>query len=231
MNNIKKIAIVGHWTGVNSFGISKPYLFFWQQFGEVSLISPFETHVRDIDLLVMPGGPDVDPYRYLDFNQDTHPFTGQPCMQKERFDRFLLHKYIDANIPIFGTCRGMQSMWVAFGGELNQHMNHETNPENDGGKLMHAINFENTHVVPGFSAVANHKNDEYKVNSRHHQTVSDKDKPQICTILARHSKDSEIEFATTFPHYPCHMTQHHVEDTSDPATVFLINHLLNLDNG
>ena len=102
MNNIKKIAIVGHWTGENSFGISKPYLFFWQRFGEVSLISPFENHVRDVDLLVMPGGQDVDPYRYLSPEDDTHIYTGSPCMQKERFDRFLLPKYIEKNIPIFG---------------------------------------------------------------------------------------------------------------------------------
>lgn len=230
MNKIKKIAIVGYWTGSNSFGISKPYLFFWQRFGEVSLISPFETHVRDIDLLVMPGGPDVDVYRYLSPDEDTHPFVGQPCMQRERFDRFLLPKYIEAGIPIFGTCRGMQSMWVTFGGKLNQHMYHETNPEGDGAKLMHAIDFENIDIIPGFSEVAYHKKNDYKINSRHHQTVNEETKPEIATILARHSKDNEIEFATFFPHYPCHMTQHHVEDSRDPASVFLINHLLNLNN-
>lgn len=228
MNKIKKIAIVGHWTGANSFGISKPYLFFWQRFGEVSLISPFENHVRDVDLLVLPGGPDVDLYRYLEPWEDSHPFVGQPCMQKERFDRFLLPKYIEANIPIFGTCRGMQSMYVHLGGKLNQHMYHETNPDHDGGKLVHAINFENRDIIPGFAEHAYHANDIYKVNSRHHQTVNEESKPDIVTILARHSKDNEIEMVTTYPHYPCHLTQHHVEDTSDPVSVFLIEHLLSL---
>ena len=61
-------------------------------------------------------------------------------------------------------------------------------------------------------------------------TVNEETKPEIVTILARHSTDNEIEFATTYPFYPRHLTQHHVEDSRDPATVFLINHLLNLDN-
>ena len=230
MNNIKKIAIVGHFTGENSFGISKPYLFFWQRFGEVSLISPFENHVRDVDLLVMPGGQDVDPYRYLSPEDDTHIYTGSPCMQKERFDRFLLPKYMEANIPVFCTCRGMQSMYVTLGGKLNQHMSHETNPSHDGGKLVHGITFENQHIIPGFAEITQHKPGEYKINSRHHQTVNEETKPEIVTILARHSTDNEIEFATTYPFYPCHMTQHHVEDTSDPATVFLIKHLLTLND-
>lgn len=230
MNNIKKIAIVGHFTGGNSFGISKPYMYFWSQFGEVSIISPFEKHVREIDLLVMPGGPDVDLYRYLREEDDSHIYVGQPCMQKERFDRFMLPNYIASGIPIFGTCRGMQSMYVHFGGKLNQHMSHETNPENDGAKLMHSINFENTNIVPGLSKIAYHNKNDYKVNSRHHQTVEEASKPDIVTILARHSKDNSIEMATLFPYYPCHLTQHHVEDIADPVSVYLINHLLNLNN-
>lgn len=231
MNNIKKIGIVGHFTGANSFGISKPYLYFWQHFGEVSLISPFEKHVRDIDLLVLPGGQDVAVQRYLGEEDDIDMNVGQPCMQKERFDKMLLPKYIEANVPIFGTCRGMQSMYVQLGGKLNQHMSHETNPDYDGGKLMHALTFENTEVIPGLPRLIHgFNNKKYEVNSRHHQTVNEETKPEIVTILARHSEDREIEMVTTYPHYPCHLTQHHVEDIRDSVSLFLINHLLNINN-
>lgn len=226
---MKKIGLVGHFTGANSFGITKPYLFFWSQFGEVSLISPFEKEARDLDLLVLPGGPDVDVYRYLDHDEDIHPFVGAPCMQRERFDKILLPKYIAKQTPIFGTCRGMQSMYVTLGGKLNQHMNHETNPEHDGAKLMHGLKFENTEIIPelnDFIKALGKK--EYKVNSRHHQTVNEETKPNEVTILARHEKDGHIEMATTFPFYPAHLTQHHVEDIWDDASIILINHLLNL---
>lgn len=226
---MKKIAIVGNWTGPNSFGITKPYIFFWSQFGEVSVISPFEKEARNVDLLVLPGGPDVDPYRYLDQDEDIHIYTGQPCMQRERFDKILLPKYINKNIPIFGTCRGMQSMYVHLGGKLNQHMSHETNPDNDGGKLMHALKFENTDIVPGLDElVKSFGKKEYKVNSRHHQTVHEETKPDVVTILARHDKDNEIEMATAWPFYPIHLTQHHVEDCYDEVSLHLIDHLLNL---
>lgn len=228
---IKKIGIVGHFTGANSFGISKPYLFFWQQFGEVSLISPFEKEIRDLDLLVLPGGPDVNPERYLEEGEDYHIYLGQPCMQKERFDKMLLPKYLANKTPIFGTCRGMQSLYVEAGGKLNQHMYHETNPEHDGAKLMHPIKFENTHIIPGLSQfITTLPAKEYKVNSRHHQTVNEESKPEIVTILARHSHDDEIEMVTLFPDYPAHLTQHHVEDIGDSVSVYLINHLLNLNN-
>ena len=225
----KKIGLVGNFTGGNSFGITKPYLFFWSQFGEVSLISPFEKEARDLDLLVMPGGPDVAPWRYLDADEDIHVHVGQPCMQRERFDKVLLPKYMMNGTPIFGTCRGMQSIYVQLGGKLNQHMSHETNSDSDGSKLVHAVKFENLDVVPGLSElVASFKGKEYKINSRHHQTVNEETKPNIVTILARHDKDDEIEFATTFPHYPAHLTQHHVEDVYDKVSIYLINHLLNL---
>jgi len=234
MNNIKKIAIVGHFTGENSFGISKPYLFFWQRFGEVSLISPFEKHVRDVDLLVMPGGQDVDPYRYLTPEDDTHLYVGTPCMQKERFDRFLLPKYIEAKIPIFGICRGHQSLAVHFNAKLTQHMYHETNPSNDGAKTMHKVETYDfiKHIIP---TMHDYNDLNFDVNSRHHQVVMNC--PQNATVIGRyngkekkHWEEGDIEALTYFPNYPAHSVQWHPEDKQDDFSIRLINHLLNLNN-
>ena len=234
MNNIKKIAIVGHFTGENSFGISKPDLFFWQRFGEVSLISPFEKHVRDVDLLVMPGGQDVDPYRYLTPEDDTHIYTGSPCMQKERFDRFLLPKYIEAKIPLFGICRGHQSLAVHFNAKLKQHMYHETNPSNDGAKTMHKVIAPEfiKHTIP---TMWDYDDLNFDVNSRHHQVVMNC--PENATVIGRYNgKDKEeweegdIEALTYFPDYPAHTVQWHPEDKQDDFSIRLINHLLNLND-
>lgn len=230
MSKIKKIGIVGHFTGSNSFGITKPYLYFWSNFGEVSIISPLEKHVRDLDLLVLPGGPDVDVFRYLEADDDIHLAVGQPCMQRERFDKMLLPKYIEANTPIYGTCRGMQSLAVHFKGKLNQHMSHETNGE-DRSKLVHGIKFENTNVVPGLNEfVKSIGNKKYEINSIHHQTVSDDKLPEEITVLARHDKDNHIEAMTLFPYYPIHANQHHVEEIYDPFAITLISHLLSLSD-
>ncbi len=98
----KKIGVVGHFVGPTTFGISKPYMTFLSYFGEVSIISPWEKETRDLDLLVLPGGPDVDPLRYLEEGEDFNIYTGAPCMQRERFDRILLPQYITKRTPILG---------------------------------------------------------------------------------------------------------------------------------
>ena len=86
MNNIKKIGIVGHFVGPNSFGITKPYMDFFRHFGEISIITPWEDHVRDLDLLVLPGGQDVNPLRYLELEDELSIYVGSSCPFKERFD-------------------------------------------------------------------------------------------------------------------------------------------------
>lgn len=98
---IKRIGLVGWLTGSNSFGATVPYVDFFSRFGVVEIIMPNEKNVRNIDLLIMPGGPDVDTNRYLDdgyldFN------IGKPCPFRERFDKILLPKYIESKTPIFG---------------------------------------------------------------------------------------------------------------------------------
>jgi putative glutamine amidotransferase len=69
---------------------------------------------KDIDLVYLPGGADVDPKRYGgDHNQ-----CGPPSPLMERFDRTYLPTAINLEIPIIGICRGAQSLWVELGGKL-----------------------------------------------------------------------------------------------------------------
>jgi len=227
----KRIGVVGNWTGPNSFGITKPYLFYWSMFGDVELISPLDKSIRELDLLVLPGGPDVDVFRYLGPEDDIHLATGQPCMQRERFDKMLLPKYIEANTPIYCTCRGMQSIAVHFGGKLNQHMNHETNPEHDRGKLVHGIKFVNQDVLPELAQfVSRLGKKKYEVNSLHHQTVHFPTLSEEATVIAVHEKDNHIEAMTFWPNYPIHATQFHSEEMYDEFSEVLINHLLSLSD-
>lgn len=230
----KKIGIVGHFTGANSFGISKPYMDFFRHFGSVTLIEPWEEDVRNLDLLVLPGGPDVNPLRYIDIEPkcELSIYVGSPCPLKERFDRELLPKYIEAKTPIFGICRGHQSLAVYFGAKLIQDMYHETNSDNDGIKSMHKI------ISPSFikeiiPTMHNYEELEFEVNSRHHQVVMNC--PQNATVIGKYEgkykeKDEEgdIEALTYFPNYPAHTVQWHPEDKRDLFSIKLIQHLLNL---
>lgn len=50
-----------------------PYLRYFEGFGNVKIIVPTSKEIdTKLDLLVVPGGPDVDPSRYLD--EEDYPF-------------------------------------------------------------------------------------------------------------------------------------------------------------
>jgi gamma-glutamyl-gamma-aminobutyrate hydrolase PuuD len=227
MKTLKNIGIVAY--PINGgYGIPTSYLNFFSKFGHVTMITHNEVDVRyDLDLLVLPGGPDVDPARYLDNTDELSLFIGKSCPFRERFDRVLLPKYIDAGISIFGICRGHQSLAVYFGGTLTQDMYHETN-DTDRTKLVHDVVLIpkldiDTLKINNLSSTPN----TFKINSIHHQTV--KVKPEGSTVLARHSKDNEIEALTYYPYYPAHTVQFHPEEIHDEFSITLINHLLSLN--
>lgn len=230
---MKRIGIVGHL--INSektvtFGIGFSYYAYFSALGSVEIIGHNETEARDLDLLVIPGGPDVDVSRYLEPGEEVSIHVGAPCWIREKFDRDLLPKYVAQNTPIFGICRGHQSLAVYFGGKLKQHMHHETNPSNDRKKLVHKI-FIQRSVIPFATAPATVKKGHVpvltqEVNSIHHQTVSEI--PEIGELLAFHSVDREVEAISYVKNYPAITVQWHPEEINDPLSAQSINYLLNL---
>jgi putative glutamine amidotransferase len=153
------IAIPGWLTGPNSFGITLGYLNFIQEglvCGDLLILSNSSPIYKGIDLLILPGGADINPARYGD---PPGYYTDKPDIHKEYFDVHILPKYIAREVPIFGICRGLQSIAVHFGGKLIQDIDHhENNPAEDPYKGVHEI------VTAG-------QNRKIKVNSRHHQAV------------------------------------------------------------
>ena len=218
----KKIGIVAWSTGDNSFGITKPYLDFFSKFGIVTLILPQQTEViEDLDLLVLPGGKDVDPSRY-----STIPgfFTGHSDVFLEHFDKNVLRKYINNKIPIFGICRGLQTLNVEFGGTLIQHLvNHPYS--NNRGDLVHVIVPE-TNKINNISYLKNiniPKN--LKTNSLHHQCI-DKLGNGLVSIAKCKGYNQTIE-AIAHSSLPIVAVQYHPEEIHDGFAIDLINSLLN----
>jgi putative glutamine amidotransferase len=217
---MKKIAIVGWKTGENSFGVTLPYIEFFSEYGNVEIISATEENVRDVDLLVLPGGPDVDPSRYgvtrLDYRM------GKQCPFRERFDNVLLPKYVEEKIPIFGICRGHQSFAVYNGATLVQDMYHSTNSSHDRSKLVHKLKFNNDIIFYGLIAEKNN----FEVNSIHHQTVDSVNLPPNIDVLAYNPSDNEIE-ALAYNDYPAFTVQYHPEETGCNFARQMIDILLN----
>lgn len=230
----KRIGIVGWTTGANSWGITMMYADFFSQFGIVEIIMHNEKTIREgLDLLVLPGGPDVDPKRYLNVDDDFSLFNGKPCLFKERFDHILLPQYVEAKTPIFGICRGHQTLSVFFGGKLIQDMiesgvYHAQNGE-DRSKRVHGLKLytDNIKTIPGVPVSA------FKVNSIHHQSLDRDNMPAIGKILATQQDakidpEGTIEAMTYLPEYPAHTVQWHPEDIRDTFSISLILNLLKL---
>jgi putative glutamine amidotransferase len=123
--------------------------------------------------LLLTGGGDVDPSLYGEPPHETfHPSEDG----RDQFEIALVRAAMDARLPIFAICRGMQVLNVALGGTLVQDI-----PSMVNGAVNHAVaepRFAIAHevwVVKGsrLATLMAEKldGDTCQVNSRHHQAV------------------------------------------------------------
>lgn len=177
--------------------------------GELIILSSTSSIQEDIDLLILPGGSDINPERY---GEIPHFNTGSPDLLKEYFDNHHLPLYISKKIPIFGICRGLQTINVFFGGTLIQDMYHETNGKDDPYGPVHGIK---SYAFDGRTS--------FKVNSRHHQAIRAVGEGLI--PLLKHSKDDTIE-AIQHRDLPIFAVQWHPEDLyAEESTKWITNKL------
>lgn len=104
--------------------------------------------------LVLAGGSDIEPSLYGQPNvaaRNPHP-------ERDEMERGLIAEALDLGMPVFGICRGLQMLNVAFGGSLLQHIG-ETHTH-----VRHGIVFEPDSQL---ATIARPET----VNSRHHQAI------------------------------------------------------------
>ena len=137
---------------------TSPYINFIMNFGTPRLITQYDEPakvVEECDMLLIPGGADVNPMRY---NEIPHHNTGRCNVQYEYMDSVMIPAFINAKKPIAGICRGFQSLNVYFGGTLFQDM-------------------KGHNQTKGYKDRSDAKDDlwtkdkVYKINTIHHQAV------------------------------------------------------------
>lgn len=150
------IGIPGWKLGDNSFGCGVNHLDFISRFGEPRILFPHDNDV-DLDLLYLPGGPDVNPASY---GQMPGFYTSNQDVFRQYFFDHNLPKYIKKGTPIFGICLGMQMLNVAFGGTLEQDLKYHAQSKD---------RWQPGHDV--YTVGMNRKEGKFDVNSHHHQAV------------------------------------------------------------
>jgi putative glutamine amidotransferase len=123
-----------------------------------------------LDGLLIPGGPDVDPALY---GGTTHPrtFGGSPVM--DAAELALVKGALSAGLPILAICRGMQLLNVLCGGTLHQHLPEITG--NDGHcpeTGTFALGRHRLHLEPGSRIAEIFGDDTAEAACHHHQAIN-----------------------------------------------------------
>ena len=136
--------------------------------GDVGL----DDYAQWLDGLVMHGGADVWPGSYGEEPLQPH-WSGDRV--RDEYEIALVKAFAAAGKPVFGVCRGLQLINVAFGGTLYQDISTQ-----QPGALVHRDgqiydnNFHTVDIMPGsrLSQLVPDA-DRYKINSIHHQGIKD----------------------------------------------------------
>jgi putative glutamine amidotransferase len=156
-------------------------------FGEQTKREPYRAALRSVGIefeenpatldgyngLMLTGGTDVDPARY---NQARDLRTEPPDTARDQREASLLSNALERDIPVLAICRGMQLLNVVLGGTLVQHIEGHRRP---GEPDAHAV-----HIGEGTKLASILNRGEYRVNSRHHQSVANLGKDLVSTATA-----------------------------------------------
>lgn len=128
-------------------------------------------YLTAIDGLLLPGGGDINPALFF---EERDPAVESVSRSRDALEIWLCQEALEANIPVFGICRGIQVMSVATRGSLYQDI-----PSQFTDHLTHKITKSTDDSWHNIKVQANSRLNEIigkcetKVNSRHHQSVKD----------------------------------------------------------
>ena len=163
---------------------------------QVRLLLP-ETHAHrltdeamdGVSGLMLAGGPDVDPALY---SQEPDPEAGLDVSRPlDDLELRVLDRALELDMPVLAICRGMQLLNVTFGGKLIQDLpNHRGKMVN--GSLESADH--QIYVAPGAKAAAViGMAGIFKVNSRHHQGLTEAQRAPRLMTTAYSVEDGLVE--------------------------------------
>jgi putative glutamine amidotransferase len=136
-----------------------------------------EEAIRAAGGLLLAGGGDVRPEIY---GAAPHPSYHAAEPGRDEYEIELTKRALDAGLPLFAICRGIQILNVAYGGTLVQDIPSEMTgalehkldvPPNEPFTIAHEVWLEKDSLLARLASDAGSDGDSRQVNSRHHQAV------------------------------------------------------------
>ncbi len=150
----------------------------------------FADYAQWLDGLVLHGGADVWPGSYGE-----QPLREQWSGDRVRdeYEQALVRAFVAAGKPVFGVCRGLQLINVAFGGTLYQDLStQQPSAVKHRDVQAYDYNFHEVDLLPeSWLSPLYPGASRYKINSIHHQAI--KDLAPGFVVQARCSDDGTIE--------------------------------------
>ena len=159
----------------HEMALGMPYVRALARAGAVPIVLPplavdiVPSLLQTLSAVCLSGGPDLDPSAY---DADPAPELGPIEPHLDQFELEVARAADAAGLPILGICRGAQTLNVARGGSLHQHLPAVTDRSVD--HRQTAPGWVETHPVrvePGSRLSSVLHTDELRVNSFHHQAV------------------------------------------------------------
>lgn len=162
-----------------------------------------------IDGLLLSGGADINP---LWVNEEPSPALKNINMQRDAAELLTVRLAYNRQIPIFGICRGIQTIAMALGGHVLQDItptNVKHSQDADRTETTHSVRIEKESLLSQiFSKYGNNDDELLYVNSFHHQAV---DNPGSLLRAVAHAADGTIEAIESAEHKSIVGVQWHPE--------------------
>ena len=155
--------------------------------------------VRSFDGVLLTGGGDVLPSRY---GAAPHPTFSAAESGRDEYEIELIQRALEADVPLFAICRGIQILNVARGGTLVQDIKDEMRTAIDHSvpippvAIAHDVRMAPDSLLDRLMRARFEPGEDCPVNSRHHQAVKDLGEGLISTATAPDGVIEAIEDPT-----------------------------------
>lgn len=164
-----------------------------QALGHTPLILPIgleeqaASYLSLVDKIILTGGSDVAPQFY---GEEPHPKLETTNPERDRFELAAIKAALAQNKAIFGVCRGLQVLNVAFGGSLYQDLSDYPKKALKHRQSPTPQEFATHSIAVNQESLLDFLPEKYFVNSFHHQGIKVL-APELTAIA--HANDGVIE--------------------------------------